>query len=103
LFRSAGKDRRTLRAEELSGDVEGLAAHNNDLLAIEQLLRDRAGQATEQVALSVNDLAVVSNVLSRRQAMSRIGRVRVVADEEGVRTMTGSKVDMVLELRMVLC
>jgi len=48
--------RRTLRAEELSRDVESLAAHYNNLLAIEQLLCDRAGQATEQVALSVNDL-----------------------------------------------
>ena len=57
--------KRTLRAEELSRDVEGLAAHYNDLLTIEQLLRDRAGQATEQVALSVNDLAAVSNVLSQ--------------------------------------
>ena len=48
--------RRTLCAEELARDVEGLAAHYNNLLAIEQLLCDRAGQATEQVALSVNDL-----------------------------------------------
>jgi hypothetical protein len=64
-------DRRTLRAEELSRDVEGLAAHDNDLLTIEQLLRDRAGQATEQVALSVNDLAPVSSVLlrGRRRAL----------------------------------
>jgi hypothetical protein len=58
-------DRRTLRAEELPGDVEGLAAHDNDLLTIEELLRDRAGQATEQVALSVNDLGPVSSVLLR--------------------------------------
>jgi hypothetical protein len=45
---------RTLRAEELSRDVEGLAADDNDLLAIEQLLRDRAGQTAEQMALRVN-------------------------------------------------
>jgi hypothetical protein len=45
---------RTLRAEELSRDVEGLAAHDDDLLAVEQLLRDRAGQTAEQMALSVN-------------------------------------------------
>ena len=53
-----GSGRRTLRAEELSGDVEGLAAHHNDLLTIEQLLRDRAGQATEQVALAVDNLCL---------------------------------------------
>lgn len=33
-------DRRTLCAEELAGDVELLTAHNDDLLAIEQLLGD---------------------------------------------------------------
>lgn len=49
-------DRRTLRAEELARDVEGLAAHNNDLLTIEQLLSDCAGKAAEQVALAVDDL-----------------------------------------------
>ena len=49
-------DRRTLGAEELAGDVEGLAAHNDDLLAVEQLLGDGAGEATEQVALAVDDL-----------------------------------------------
>jgi len=45
---------RTLRAEELSRDVQGLAAHDDDLLAVEQLLRDRAGQTAEQMALAVN-------------------------------------------------
>jgi hypothetical protein len=48
-------DGRTLSAEELSRDVEGLAANNNDLLAVQELLGDSAGQATEQVTLSVND------------------------------------------------
>lgn len=48
--------RRTFRAEELPRDVEGFAAHHNDLLTIEQLLSDRAGQATEQMALAVDDL-----------------------------------------------
>lgn len=63
-FCSVLLDGRTLRAEELSGDVEGLAAHDHDLLAIEQLLRDRAGQATEQMALSVNDLMCVRCMLA---------------------------------------
>ena len=51
-----GSDRHTLRAEELARDVEGLAAHDNDLLTVEQLLCDCAGKAAEQVALAVDDL-----------------------------------------------
>lgn len=50
-----GLDQRTLSAEELAGDVEGLASHDNDLLAVEELLGDCAGEATEQVTLAVND------------------------------------------------
>lgn len=51
-----GMGRRTLRAEKLARDVEGLAAHNDNLLAVEQLLGDGAGEATEQVPLAVDDL-----------------------------------------------
>jgi hypothetical protein len=51
--RRGGK--RTLRAEELAGDVEGLTSHNDDLLAVEQLLGNSAGQATQEVSLAVND------------------------------------------------
>lgn len=47
--------RRTLRAEELAGDVELLAADNNNLLAVQELLGDRGGQAAEKVALAVDD------------------------------------------------
>ena len=50
------RERRTLRAEELARDVQGLASHDDDLLAVEQLLSDRGGQATEKVALAVDDL-----------------------------------------------
>jgi hypothetical protein len=50
------RGKRTLRAEELAGDVQGLASHNDDLLAVEQLLGDRGGQATEKVALAIDDL-----------------------------------------------
>lgn len=46
---------RTLRAEELAGDVEGLTSHNDDLLAVEQLLGDGAGQATKEMSLAVDD------------------------------------------------
>lgn len=45
---------RTLRTEELSRDVESLAAHDNNLLAVEELLSDRAGQTAEQMALAVD-------------------------------------------------
>ena len=55
-LRQAGSGNvRTLRAEELAGDVEGLAADDDDLLAVEELLGDDAGEATEEVALAVND------------------------------------------------
>jgi len=47
----------TLCAEEFAGDVDGLAADDDDLLALEELLRDGAGKTTEKVAFSVdNDL-----------------------------------------------
>jgi len=47
--------KRTLRAEELAGDVEGLAADDNDLLAIEELLGDNGGEATKEMALAIDD------------------------------------------------
>ena len=45
---------RTLRTEELSGDVQGLASHNNDLLAVEELLSHSAGQPTKEVTLAID-------------------------------------------------
>jgi hypothetical protein len=45
---------RTLRTEELSRDVQGLASHNNDLLAIEQLLSNSACQPTEEMTLAID-------------------------------------------------
>jgi hypothetical protein len=53
---SVGVGVHTLGAEELSRDVEGLAAHNDNLLSVEQLLGDGAGEATEEVPLAVDDL-----------------------------------------------
>ena len=47
--------RRTLRTEELSRDVESLAADHNDLLALEELLSNNAGETTKEVTLAVND------------------------------------------------
>jgi hypothetical protein len=71
-------DRRTLSAEELSRDVEGLAADNNDLLAVQELLGDSAGQATEQVTLSVND-DLYTPVLSAIALMTGVFRVQMCA------------------------
>jgi hypothetical protein len=49
---------RTLRSEELAGDVEGFAADDDDFLAVEQLFGDGAGEAAEEVAFAVyHDLA----------------------------------------------
>jgi len=76
LLRDASIDRgeRTLRAEELAGDVQGLASHNDDLLAVEQLLSDRGGQATEKVPLSVDDLrgVLAGPVLTLRECSSNL-------------------------------
>lgn len=46
---------RTLSTEELSGDVQGLGADDDDLLAAEQLLGDNAGQTAQKVALAIDD------------------------------------------------
>lgn len=46
---------RTLRAEELARDVEGLAADDNDLLAAEELLGNDGSKTAEEVALAVDD------------------------------------------------
>ena len=44
-----------LVSEELTGDVEGLASDNDNLLAVEDLLGNNGSQTAQQVALSVND------------------------------------------------
>ena len=45
---------RTLRTEELSTDVQGLASHNDNLLTVEQLLSHSAGQPTKEVTLAID-------------------------------------------------
>ena len=47
--------RRTLSTEEFARDVEGLASDHDDLLAVQELLCDSAGETTEEMALAVND------------------------------------------------
>lgn len=44
----------TLRAEELARDVQSLAADNDNLLAVEELLGNDAGQTAQQVALAID-------------------------------------------------
>jgi hypothetical protein len=44
----------TLRTEELSRDIQSLASHNDDLLAVEQLLSHSAGQPTKEVTLAID-------------------------------------------------
>lgn len=48
------KDRHTFCTEEFAGDVEGLAADYYDPLAIEQLLSDNAGQATQEMSFAID-------------------------------------------------
>jgi hypothetical protein len=45
----------TLCAEEFSRDVKGFASDDNDLLSIEELLGDNAGETTEKVSLAVDN------------------------------------------------
>lgn len=47
--------RHTLSTEELSGDVQGLAADDNDLLAGKQLLGNDACKTTQKVTLAIDD------------------------------------------------
>jgi hypothetical protein len=92
--------RRTLCAEELARDVELLAADNNNLLAVQELLGDSGGQAAEKVALAVDDNLCVSISHCCFCTISTIYppvvRPRAKAIRfRGMRT-TGSKVDILL-------
>ena len=44
-----------LVAEETAGNVDLLAPDDNNLLAVEDLLRDNRSKATQKMALAVND------------------------------------------------
>lgn len=87
----------TLRTEELSGDVDGLAADDDDLLSVQELLGDSAGKTTKEMALAVDD-DLAGNVSLRNsrkvaEAMRGCGSTRRQA-AVGLRRTTGSKVDM---------
>jgi hypothetical protein len=47
--------KRTLRTEELSRDVEGLTADDNDLLTAKELLGDNRGESAKEMALAIDD------------------------------------------------
>ena len=55
---------RTLSPEELAGDVERLAADDNDLLAVEELLGDSAGETSEKVAWLCAMLVVLRSAVA---------------------------------------
>jgi hypothetical protein len=57
--------RRTLRTEKVAGDVQILAADDDDLLAVEELLGDDTGESTQKVTLAIDDdLKLERNVSS---------------------------------------
>jgi hypothetical protein len=45
---------RTLRTEEVTGDVQILAADDDDLLTAEELLCDDTGESTQKVTLAID-------------------------------------------------
>lgn len=97
---------RTLRAEELAGDVELLAADNDNLLAVQKLLGDRGGQAAEKVALAVDDNLCIPSAIAVLHfpipmSTRSCGCAQGVSRCRGMRT-TGSKVDILLRLVQVV-
>lgn len=49
------REARTLSPEELARDVEGLASHDDDLLAVQELLGHDRREAAKEMALAIND------------------------------------------------
>jgi len=102
--------RRTLSAEELAGDVELLAADDDDLLAVQQLLGDGGRQAAEEVALAVDDNLVrpsvyhIPNIQCSNPPPVRCALRCACKLYRGMRT-TGSKVDIlaVVSIRNEVC
>lgn len=88
---------RTLRPEELAGDVESFAADYHDLLTIEQLLSHGAGQATKEVPFAIdNNLSttVEARVSFPLSCFPIYARWFVATGRGMVRLTTGSKVDI---------
>lgn len=82
---------RTFCSEELAGDVEGFAADDDDLLAVEELFGDNAGQAAEQMALAIyHDLSEHTPLVLRLLLCTSL-------DQQMVRPTTGSNEDILTE------
>jgi len=47
--------RRTFRSKEFARDVQFFASNNDNLLAVQQLLGNNAGQPAKQMALAIDD------------------------------------------------
>ena len=84
---------RTFRSEELSGDVEGFATDDDDLLAVEKLLGDDTGETAEKVAFAVDDNLSVSLAFVRDVQPVAPWLARSLEGAETVRT-TGSNCDI---------
>lgn len=87
---------RTLRAEELAGDVEGLTSHNDDLLTVEQLLGDSAGQTTEEVSFAVDDDLFPINSSQRKIRYAHFGGESGGTQVVGYKRTTDSKEDILV-------
>jgi hypothetical protein len=85
LWLSVGVGRkRTLRAEELSRDVERLATDDHNLLAVQKLLGDNGGQSTEKVTLAVDDDLEKDRDVSRMISLfGTVARMKGIVVERG--------------------
>jgi hypothetical protein len=75
---------RTLRSEKLSGNIQCLTSHNNDFLAIKQLLCDSTGQTTKQVSFAVDDDLKEEKVLVRSVFRKAITDMTAMSDDKRV-------------------
>lgn len=55
-------ERHTFRSEEFAGDIERLATHDYNLLAVEELFGDGAGEAAQKVSFAVHNNLFFSSV-----------------------------------------
>jgi hypothetical protein len=89
--------RRTLSTEEFARDVEGLGSDHDDLLAVQELLCDGAGETTKEMALAVNDNLHGESHVSRGAISKCAGRFsgrQRCSLRTGEGLTTGSNVDI---------
>lgn len=87
---------RTLRTEEFPRDVKGFAADNNDLLAVEELLRHGAGQAAKEMALAIDRDLFLKSVIAPPKcwSMKLASFIAAPSVDAGRELTTGSKDDI---------